>query len=1342
MAATTPACNHTSAIHQLSTSITSRSLPLRIPPPSESLYARLLSRSQTHKCARYTEAHCSMDKSELDSDAAYLRAETPRGGAAVAVDAFKPLKTSSESGSSDSKKELSLRRQMVHGGPTSFKFTHLYRFATPLDKLLLVVGVITAGANGALFPVMAIVFGNVLTGFTNIPVDMDTVNKAALDYFFIAVAMFFTDYISYVAFYYSAERQMKALRSEALKHMLYLDISWYDANDALQLSSRLTGDTVKIKDGMGQKLGDSFRFTIQFIVGFVIGFVRGWDITLVMACVMPFMSISLGWLIKTLRIKSDWAQKVYAEAGSVAEETLGSIRTVASLNGEHKAIAKFESNVFEAEKENIALHKLSSAVFAMFLASIWVMYAIGLWYGGWKASKGDTTPGDVFAAFFGVLMGTGSLAQISPNVTAVSKAAGAAEELFAILDTASAIDAEKEDEGIIPESCDGKIEAVNVNFTYPSRPEAQILRDYNVIIEPGQTVAFAGASGGGKSTLIALIERFYDPTSGTIYLDGRDVKTLNVKWLRSQIGMVSQEPVLFATTIFENIAMGGDNVTREEAIEACKLSNAHNFIMSLPEQYDTLVGEKGVSLSGGQKQRVAIARAIVRKPNILVLDEATSALDNESEKIVQAALNNLMATTNMTTLVIAHRLSTIRHADKIVVLNEGHIVESGTHDELLQIEHGIYQNMYRIQELRSQEEQEEAEKRETENDLASTKLTRTLSGVSAKTDISVSAVEKNFLDKKPFGLMDMLKLNRMEVNYFIIGIIGTIVAGISMPASALLVTGMITSMTEQYGQYQSSGDSSHLTTLYNDVELYGILYLVGAVVVAVFTFMQIYCFKFMEEKITTRLRNTNFEGLCRQNVGFFDEKENATGALTADLATNATKVSLLAGESQSRAFQAVFTLIAALVISFGFGSWLLSLIMMALIPFLLFGHVARMKQMESGGLISDDLAIPGAHASEVLSNIRTVAALGIEKKSVDVFDELLAEPLRKGSKEAQVNGLSLGFSSFIMMATYALIFWFGAKKVNDGTIGFTEMMRTLMAITMSIQIVSSASTFLGDAPKAFKAGSTIFAIRDRVTPIDSFSSDGLYPAKVEGRLEFRNISFRYPTRPEINVLKHYNLTIEAGQTVAFCGPSGGGKSTIISLIERFYEPVVGEVLLDGRNIKDLNLNWLRSQIGLVGQEPTLFIGTIAENIAYGLAGQPSQQEIEDAAKMANAHDFIAQFPDGYDTQVGMKGEQLSGGQKQRIAIARAILKNPNILLLDEATSALDSECEKVVQEALDKVVALKRRTTIVIAHRLSTIRPADKICVVSGGKIAEQGTHQELLQLNGIYANLVESATA
>uniref|UniRef100_K3WWL7 ABC transporter B family member 2 n=1 Tax=Globisporangium ultimum (strain ATCC 200006 / CBS 805.95 / DAOM BR144) TaxID=431595 RepID=K3WWL7_GLOUD len=614
-----------------------------------------------------------MSEQDAKHDGVYAALKTPRrsGQQPVLVKIQDTTGTdkrdnTSNSDSDENRSASSSEAPAKRKGPAkSFKFSQLYRYATTFDYVLLGIGLTTVTINGALFPLMAVVFGNVLSGFSTTPMDHDKINTAALSYFLIAIGMFFTDYISYVTFFHSAERQMKALRGEALKHMLYLDISWYDKNDALQLSSRLTGDTVKIKAGMGQKLGDSFRFTATFVVGFIIGMTKGYDIALVMACVVPVMALSLAWLFKTLTKRSEWAQKVYAQAGAVAEETLGSIRTVASLNGEKRAIDNYRAKVALAESENIALHKIFSAVLGLFVCSIWVMYSIGLWYGGKKVSDNDASPGEVFTAFFAILTGTGSLAQISPNISAVAEATGAALELFAILDTKSEIDASKDD-GIIPESCEGAIEAIDINFTYPGRPDAQILKNYSVKIAAGETVAFVGSSGGGKSTLISLLERFYDPTSGTLLLDGRDVKTLNVKWLRSQIGLVSQEPVLFATTIFENIAAGGENITREQVIEAAKLSNAHNFIMSLPENYDTLVGEKGLSLSGGQKQRVAIARAIVRQPKILVLDEATSALDAESERVVQAALNNLMEKTQMTTLVIAHRLSTIRHADRFL----------------------------------------------------------------------------------------------------------------------------------------------------------------------------------------------------------------------------------------------------------------------------------------------------------------------------------------------------------------------------------------------------------------------------------------------------------------------------------------------------------------------------------------------------------------------------------------------------------------------------------------------------------------------------------------------------
>ncbi|OWY94284.1 hypothetical protein PHMEG_00036028, partial [Phytophthora megakarya] len=469
-------------------------------------------------------------------------------------------------------------------------FSQLYRYATPMDKALLALGIVMAGIGGALFPCMALVFGDAINSFAQADggVDRDAVNSAALDFFLISIALFVTDYSSGVLFAYTAERQMKELRTEVLRHLLYLDISWYDQIDPLQLSSRLTGDTVKVKDGMGQKLGDAVRFICQFFSGYIIGFVRGWDITLIMSCLMPFMVVSMGVLLKIMQKRAVHSQQMYAEAGAVAEETLGSIRTVSSLNAEKRAIAKYNERASAAEKVNIEVGKLSSIAFGFFIGCVWLMYASGLWYGGSKVARGNTTPSDVFQAFFAVLMGTMSLGQIKPNISAIAEAKGAAAQIYKILDTSSAIDASNEDVGGKPDICVGRIQAVGVNFTYPSRPDVQILNNY-VTIEPGQTVAFVGASGGGKSTLISLLERFYDPQEGTILLDGRDVKTLNVKWLRSQIGLVSQEPVLFATTIFENIAAGGNGITRDQVVAAAKLANAHTFIMSLPEQYDTLV---------------------------------------------------------------------------------------------------------------------------------------------------------------------------------------------------------------------------------------------------------------------------------------------------------------------------------------------------------------------------------------------------------------------------------------------------------------------------------------------------------------------------------------------------------------------------------------------------------------------------------------------------------------------------------------------------------------------------------------------------------------------------------
>ncbi|KAL9553968.1 hypothetical protein MBANPS3_003030 [Mucor bainieri] len=470
------------------------------------------------------------------------------------------------------------------------------------------------------------------------------------------------------------------------------------------------------------------------------------------------------------------------------------------------------------------------------------------------------------------------------------------------------------------------------------------------------------------------------------------------------------------------------------------------------------------------------------------------------------------------------------------------------------------------------------------------------------------------------------------------------------------------------------------------------------------------------ESQTRRIRSLYLHSVLKQDMSWFDQA--ADGSLNTRLASDTQLIQDGISEKMGLLVQLAAQFIGGFIVAFIKGGIMSSFIT---------------KYTTMG---QQSYALAGSVAESCFQSIRTIYSFTLQKRFSKRYDEKLEEACQFGIKRGVSMGFGFATFMFIMFCTYGLALWYGSTKVAQGEMTGPQVFVAFLAMMMGSISMLRLPPNLAATSSARGAAYKVYQIIDRVPDIDIDATSGLTPDKVVGAIEFKNVHFKYPTRPDLTILQDLSLSIKPGMTVAFVGPSGSGKSTTIQLVQRFYDALDGQVLLDGNNVKDLNVKWLRQQIGVVSQEPVLFNQTVKQNLLMGVDAEVSEKQIITAAKEANCHTFITQLPDGYDTLVGDAGGMLSGGQKQRIAIARAILKNPTILLLDEATSALDTQSERLVQNALDKASA--SRTTIVVAHRLSTIMKADLIVVLDHGAIIERGTHQQLIELGGTYAGLVE----
>ncbi|KAL4473708.1 hypothetical protein ABPG74_022572 [Tetrahymena malaccensis] len=1288
-------------------------------------------------------------------------------------------------------------------------FFSLYRLASKKDIAFITIGTLSAVGNGVMQPLFGQLFGEMAQKFTpgNTP-DQVFEGSAVLAGYFILVGVlsFFLSCSMLYCWINVGEKQAINIRYSYFKSMIQQDISYFDSINSNELSSKVALDCFKIQQAIGEKLC-MYIYTMSMLAGsLIISFIRGWQIALVSCIIIPIVWYTckfLTWVSSGVVKKTS---QEYQQAGGVAEQALSSIRTIKSLNGEQFETDKFSSLITKAYQVSIKYSiftgiaygkKIKQKVFKITILfkgiqnmMLFFDFSLTFWVGSLfienqitnQNMQRDYLFSDIIVVFLSIVLTSFRLGGATDSVNYFQEAQVSGFEVFSIIEKKPVIQQNENGIKFDDKVKEGQIQFENVKFAYPSRNGLEIFKGLNFQLQANKKTAFVGKSGCGKSTIIQLIERFYDPIEGNIYIDGVNIKDIQLNSLRLAIGYVSQEPILFATTIRENLRYSKPDATEEEMIEALKKANVWSFIENQEKKLDTFVGQNGTQLSGGQKQRICIARAILKKPKILLLDEATSALDTKNEALIQKTLDEV--TQGITTVVIAHRLSTIQSADEIIVIDEGKIMERGSHQELMD-KNGLYYEFVKKQEKielsnqKNNQIQLQNQKKTNSDELINLNLNKqtslfTANSVSVQNlniisqkdlltqrqlssnqetnipsqylitnlytetcqlnDLNIlnekqfdKIVESNQNEPKQYSFFQMLKKlltydKKQTINAFL-GMFFSVGNGIAYPFCGWV-----------FGNIASILLNPNVEHFREKADLYTIYFAVIGLVDLVSLTLQYFFQSRISETLTLTLRQNLFKKFLKMPVSWFDKPSNNSGALSSSLQIDCKQVNVLVGTTLTFNIANISSLICAILLGLS-ADWRTTLVGLCLMPLIVLANILFAVRMN---IFSSKMNQSSEDTAQLINesscHIRTVASLGNPLCFCENFKAILSKNLSDINKSAFQAGMAIGFTNLALFGVYGIIFICGAAFHRSYEVEIRDILVSILCLMFAALGIGKNTEFMGDAGASLVSANKIFQTLELQDEVEqnkgSFETDF-----INGELSFENVSFKYPER-DAYVLKNVSFKIPAKSKIAFVGPSGSGKTSIIQLIQRFYSNYSGKILLDGIDIKKYNLKKYRSFFGVVQQEPVLFNGTIQQNMIYNTQNV-SNIDLINASALANTQEFIQGFEEGFQKQVGQRGIQISGGQKQRIAIGRVILKQPQIMLLDEATSALDSQNENQVQKSLNNV--MQNKTSISVAHRISTIKDSDIIFVLENGQIVEQGDYNQLMSLKNHFFKLQQN---